>query len=41
MEFEENDELPFLDILLIKSDFHLLFSIYRKPTHSKRYLNFH
>ena len=27
MEFEENDKLPFLDILLIKSDFHLLFSI--------------
>ena len=25
VEFEENDKLPFLDILLIKCDFHLLF----------------
>ena len=41
MEFEESDKLPFLDILLIKSEFHLLFSVYRKPTHSDRYLNFH
>ena len=41
MEFEENDKLPFLDILLIKSEFRLLFSVYRKPTHSDRYLNFH
>jgi len=40
VEFEPNDKLHFLDILLIKSDFHLLFSIYRKPTHSNRYLNF-
>ena len=40
VEFEENDKLPFLDFLLIKSDFHLLFSVYRKPTHSDRYLNF-
>jgi len=28
VEFEGKDELPFLDILLIKSDFHLLFSVY-------------
>ena len=41
MEFEENDKLPFLDVLLIKIDFHLLVSIYRKPTHSDMYLNFH
>ena len=41
VEFEENDKLPFLDILFIKSDFHLLLSIYRKPTHSDRHLNFH
>jgi hypothetical protein len=33
--------LPFLDILLIKRDLHLLFPIYRKPTHNDRYLNFH
>ena len=41
MQFEESDKLPFLDILLIISEFHLLFSVYRKPTHSDRYLNFH
>jgi len=36
VDFEENYKLPFLDILLIKSDFQLLnifskFSIYRRP----------
>jgi hypothetical protein len=41
VEFEENNELTFLDILLIKRDVHLPFSIYRKPTHNDRYLNFH
>ena len=41
VEFEDNNKLPFLDILLIKRDLHLLFSIYRKPTHNDRYLNFH
>ena len=41
MEFEENDKLPYFVILLIKSDFDLLFSVYRKPIHSDRYLNFH
>ena len=29
VEFEESDKLPFLDILLIKSEFYLLFSVYR------------
>ena len=41
VEFEESYKLLFLDILWIKSEFHLLFSVYRKPTHSDRYLNFH
>ena len=41
VKFEEIDKLRFLDILLIKSGFHLLLSIYRKPTHNDRYLNFH
>ena len=41
VEFGENDKLLFIDILVIKSDFRLLFSIYRKPTHNNRYLNFH
>ena len=40
VEFGKSDKLPFLDILLIKSEFHLLFSIYRKPTHIGRYFNF-
>ena len=38
VEFEESDKLPFLDILLIKSEFQFTFSVYRKPTHSDRYL---
>ena len=41
MEFEGNDKLSFLDVSLIKSDIHLLFSIYRNPTRNDRYLNFH
>ena len=36
VEFEESDKQPFLDILLIKSEFHLLFSVYEKLTHSDR-----
>jgi hypothetical protein len=37
---EKQDMPPFLDILLIKNDNGLLFSIYRKPTHNDRYLYF-
>jgi len=41
VEFEEKDKIPFLDILLIRRDFYLLFSVYRKPIHSDRYLILH
>ena len=41
VEYEEDGKLPFPDNLLINSDSHLLFSIYKKSTHRDRYLNFH
>jgi hypothetical protein len=34
-------ELPFLDILISRSNGKLKTQVYRKPTHSNRYLNFH
>ena len=41
MEQEEDGKLPFLDTLLdYKSDGSLDVSIYRKPTHTNRYLHF-
>ena len=40
MEIEENRCLPFLDVLLIRSDDgKLKHTVYRKPTHTNRYLN--
>ncbi|KAK5650384.1 hypothetical protein RI129_001413 [Pyrocoelia pectoralis] len=40
MECEINGRLPFLDILISKTDsLNLSFSVYRKPTHTDRYLN--
>ena len=40
-EVEENSCLNFLDLKVTrKIDGHLSFSIYRKPTHTDKYLNF-
>jgi len=40
-EIEQEKKLPFLDVLIeIKKDFSLGFSIYRKPTHTDKYLSF-
>jgi len=40
-ETMENFKLPFLDTMIeIKDDFHLKFSIYRKPTNTDKYLDF-
>jgi hypothetical protein len=41
LERETSGALPFLDIIISKTDSgHLEFTVYRKPTHSGRYLNF-
>ncbi|XP_071788394.1 uncharacterized protein [Asterias amurensis] len=40
METETSDSLPFLDVLISKkTDGSLAHSVYRKPTHTDRYLN--
>ena len=40
LEIENNGELPFLDVLLIRnSSQHLDFKVYRKPTHSNSYIH--
>ena len=39
-EVEQNGKLPFLDITIIRSDNgELSFDVYRKPTHTNRYLD--
>lgn len=40
IELEANNQLPFLDILVKKADNTYETSVYRKPTHTNRYLNF-
>ncbi len=40
MELESNGNLPFLDVLVQKSDNNLNFSVYRKPTHTDQYLHY-
>ena len=38
-EQEVNNTLPYLDLLITRrSDGHFRFSVYRKPTHTNRYL---
>ena len=41
MEMEENDSLPFLDTLIKRGAGGMIdFSVYRKPTHTDRYLQY-
>ena len=41
MEIEENNSIAFLDVLVIKNNNETLStSVYRKPTHTDRYLNY-
>ncbi|XP_068739822.1 uncharacterized protein [Montipora capricornis] len=41
IEHESNGQLPFLDTLISRDNGKLLVDIYRKPTHTDRYLYFH
>ena len=40
IELEEDNKLPFLDVLLLKNENSLNFKIYRKPTNNNRFLSF-
>jgi hypothetical protein len=40
MEIESDGAIPFLDILVIRKGMTLAAKVYRKPTHTGRYLNF-
>ena len=39
LEVEESGRLPFLDLLIKKVGGRLMFTVYRKPTHTDRYLS--
>ena len=41
VEGEKDDRLPFLDVLVTKEGGKLVTSVYRKPTHTERYIPFH
>ena len=40
VEWENSSKLPFLDVLVHKSDFRFTFSVYRKPMHSGMYIHY-
>jgi hypothetical protein len=40
IEVETNNTLPFLDVLVMKLGPELITKVYRKPTHTSRYLHF-
>ena len=40
MELEEKDQLPFLDVLVKKKENRLTTTVYRKKTHTDRYIHF-
>jgi len=40
LETERDGKIPFLDVLIIRSENKLDFTVYRKPTHNNRYLHF-
>ena len=41
LEIEHQKTLPFLDLLLIREGSKIKYTVYRKPTHTNRYLNAH
>ena len=41
IEKEDNNSLPFLDVLVTKEGNRMTTSIYRKPTHTDQYLHYH
>ena len=42
MELEQDDNLAFLDVLVMRTqDGKLATKVHRKPTHTNRYLNYH
>jgi hypothetical protein len=41
METEANNKIPFLHVHVIRKQSSIITTVYRKPTHNGRYLNFH
>jgi hypothetical protein len=41
METEANNKIPFLDVHVIRKQSSIITTVYRKPTHTGCYLNFH
>ena len=40
MEIENNNSIAFLDVFVSKNNCRLTITVYRKPTHTQRYLNY-
>jgi hypothetical protein len=40
MEIDSDSAIPFLDVLVIRKGMTLVTKVYRKPTHTNKYLNF-